>query len=187
MKEGKIVDRVKIKKGNKEIEIVIRYPKKSDLRAIWKFYNKVIKETEFLSRISPVSLKEEKKWLKDVFQKMKKKDLVCLLVEHGGRIVGSTTVGRETEQTHLHEGVYGISILQSYTGCGIGKKLTNHVISLARKEMKLEIIYLVVVGKNKIARKLYRKTGFKYAGKIPKGIKRGKEYQDEIIMYKALR
>ena len=187
MKEGKIVDRVKIKIGNKEIEIVIRYPKKSDLTKIWKFYNKVIKETEFLSRFSPVSLKEEKKWLKDVFQKIKKKNLVYLLVEHEGRIVGSTTVGREPDQSHLHEGVYGISILQSYTGFGIGKKLTNHVISLARKEMKLEIIYLIVFGKNKIAQKFYRKSGFKYVGKIPKGVKRGKKYQDEIIMYKVLK
>ena len=59
MKEGKTVDRVKIKKGKKEIEIVIRYPKRSDLTKIWKFYNKVIKETPFLARITPVSRKEE--------------------------------------------------------------------------------------------------------------------------------
>lgn len=39
---------------------------------------------------------------------------------------------------------------------------------------------------NLIAKHLYRKLGFKEAGKIPKGMKFKRKYYDEIIMYKEL-
>lgn len=53
--------------------------------------------------------------------------------------------------------------------------------------MKIEMVRLNVFSRNKLAQKLYRKIGFKYAGKIPKGTKRKGKYQDDIIMYKVLK
>ena len=79
-KEGKILETFCVEKNGKKIEVTIRYPKKSDLRQIWKFYNKVIKETEFLPRITPVSLSDERKWLAGVLDGMRKNDKILLSI-----------------------------------------------------------------------------------------------------------
>ncbi len=65
-KEGKVIEILYVEKNGKKTPVIIRYPKKSDVKEVWRFYNKVIKETENLSRISPVSLKDERKWIYDV-------------------------------------------------------------------------------------------------------------------------
>ncbi|MBS3053732.1 MAG: GNAT family N-acetyltransferase [Candidatus Aenigmarchaeota archaeon] len=187
MKEGKTVDRIKIRKGNKEIEIVIRYPKKSDLTKIWKFYNKVIKETPFLARITPVSRKEEEKWFRETMEGMRKKNEIYIVAEHKGKIVGSASVTREELQTHKHAGVYGICVLQEYTGKGLGKRLSWHVLRIAKDSLNIEIVKLSVYKNNRVAQKLYKRLGFAYAGKIPGGIKRKGKYTDDIIMYKVLK
>ncbi len=187
MKEGQIISRLFIEKNGKMEQIIIRAPKESDLMGVWKFYNKAIKETEFLSRITPVKLKDERKWLERAINDMKKKNSAYLLAECDGKIIASANANRELSEVNRHIGDFGICILQEYTGCGIGTKITAHILELARKDMKIEIAKLSVYHKNKIAQGLYKKMGFKYAGKIPKGVKRGKgRYMDNITMYKVL-
>ncbi len=187
-KEGKIISRLFIEKNGKQMEIVIRAPKRSDVKAAWRFYNKVIRETEFLSRITPVSMKDEKKWLSDTIIKLKKKNAVFLFAEHNGKIVGSCDVHLQPfSESDRHVGTYGIAILQEYTDIGLGSKMSRCLFSIAEKELKTEIIQLSVYSNNKIAQRVYKKLGFRYAGKIPKGIKHRSGYQDNIIMYKALK
>jgi len=185
-KEGKIIKIVYVEKNKKKVPIIIRYPNKSDTKAVWKFYNKVIKETENLSRISPVSLKEEKKWLSDVMVKMKKNITVQLLVESNGKIIGSASLSIKNEERRKHVGDFGIAILQEFTGLGIGKKLMIEIEKDTRK-MGMKIMVLSVHGKNKIAQNLYRKMGFNVSGKIPESIKIKKGYDTNITMYKVLK
>src|SRR3989338_8751113 len=111
----KIIDKMKLDDGR---EIIIRFPEKNDAKEAWKFYNKVIKETESLSRITPVSLKDEKKWVDEVILKMKKKKSVNLFAEHDGKIIGSASIERKTDQRKSHVGRFGICILQEFTGIG---------------------------------------------------------------------
>ncbi|MFA4820395.1 MAG: GNAT family N-acetyltransferase [Candidatus Aenigmatarchaeota archaeon] len=185
-KEGKIIDTFFVEKEGKKMPIIIRYPKKSDLNNIWKFYNKVIKETPFLARMTSVGMKEEKKWFTKIFDDIKKKKYIYLIAEHDGKIIGSTTAGKKFSEVEQHVGSYGISILQWYAGLGIGTRLSENILRLA-KEMKIEILELSVYSENKIAQGLYKKMGFKIAGKVPHGIKRGKKYMDNIFMYKVLK
>ncbi len=187
MKEGKVIGRIFVPKGKEMKEIVIRFPEKKDLHAIRKFYNRVIKETDFLSRINPVTIEDERNWLKGMLDGIKKRNRIYLAAEHKNKIVGSVTIERKTDDVSKHVGNYGICILQDYTGLGLGSKLTECAIEFAKKEMRLEIIVLSVYDKNKIAQRLYRKVGFVYAGKIPRSIKRKARYMDNIIMYKVLK
>src|SRR3990167_3764343 len=173
------------KKG-KNIPIIIRYPKRSDFRNVWKFFNKAIKETEFLARVTPVPMKEEKKWLDDTIRKMKKNDTVQLFAEHAGKIVGASSIRRRDNQRHKHIGDFGIVILQEYTGVGIGNMLMLSTESQS-KGMGLKMLQLSVYEGNKIAQNLYRKTDFIAAGKIPKAAKTRKGYDSEIFMYKVLK
>lgn len=185
-REGKTIDRFFVRKNGKDIEIILRYPKKSDVREVWKFYNKVIKETEFLSRIKPVTLKEEKTWVKSKIKSMRKGDSVQLLAECGDRIIGSSGVDRRPEQRMPHAGRFGIAILQEFTGLGIGRRMMA-AIERESKHIGLRILELSVFGGNKIAQKFYKKMGFKKVGKIPRAIKIRKGFDDEIIMYKVLK
>jgi L-phenylalanine/L-methionine N-acetyltransferase len=187
MKEGQIINRLFLEKNGKMLEIVIRTPKRSDTYEAWKYLNKVIGETKFLSRVKPITLKDEKKWLDGVMEKMKNKKCIQLFAEHDGKIIAGCSVEKRGRQTSEHVGSYGIAILQAYTGIGLGTKLTSHVLDITKKEMKIEIAKLSVFGKNKIAQGLYRKMGFRYAGKIPNGVKHGKIYMDDIMMYKVLK
>jgi len=185
MKEGKIIETFYAKKKGKKIPLIIRYPKRSDVKLVWKFYNKVIKETEFLARITPVSLKEEKKWIDDAIRKMKNCDGIQLFAEYNGKIVGSCSINRKSEQRQAHIGDVGICILQEFTGFGLGRQM---MIAVEKESgnMKLKILELSFNDRNKIARKLYRKMGFIEAGKIPRAIKIRRGYDNDIKMYKVL-
>jgi len=186
-KEGKIIDRFVVKKKGKQMEILIRFPRKNDAFAIWKYYNKAIRETTNLSRITPISLKEEKKWITNLLKDLKNKDGIYLFAEHDGSIVGTCTVNRCVRETNKHIADFGIAILQDYTGCGIGSRMIEHAIRLSKNILKVELLELSYHDDNKGAGNLYRKFGFVVAGKIPRAIKHGRKYMDRIIMYKILR
>ena len=186
MKEGKIVDRIFVKKNGKMTEVIIRYPKKSDVKEIWKFYNKVIKETEFLSRMTPVSWKDEKKWLGDMLDSVRKGNKVDLLAECNNKIIGSVSIEKKAMQRLSSVGSFGICVLQDFTGIGLGKRMMIDV-EKESKRMNIRIIELSVYGKNKIAQNLYKKLGFKIIGKIPKAVKIRNGFDDNIIMYKVLK
>lgn len=169
------------------IEVIVRAPRKNDVDKIMKFYNKVIKETEFLSRITPVKRKDEAEWVKNMIKENKNKMSVCLLAEHNGKIIGSSTAFTPKAETNKHICNFGICILQEYTGIGLGKKFSQMILELAKKNLKSEIAFLWVYDKNKVAQNLYKKIGFVYSGKIPRGIKRKGKYMDDILMYKVLK
>jgi hypothetical protein len=134
-KEGRILDRVVIEKNGRKYNVVLRPPRAGDVAKLRELYNRLITQTPFLSRITPVSLMEEKKWLDDLLKKARKKDACCILAQIGGNIVGSTAIERKD-------------------------------------------------GNNMIGLSMYRKFGFRTAGKIPKGIKRKGKYTDD--MYKVI-
>ena len=168
-------------------KIIFRYPKLSDTKKIWKFYNRSIKESlqkgGLLSSVKSVTLKEERIWIKNQIKKIKKKDCVYILAEQQGKIIGTASVER-VRNAQSHAGVFGIVILEKFTGKGLGTMLMNKIIQLAKKELKVEIIKLGVFGNNKRAQNLYTKLGFKETGRIKNGIKVKGRYQDEITMVK---
>lgn len=185
-REGKVTEKLRVEKNGKQLEIIIRFPGKNDLRIIHAFYNKVVKETEFLSRVTPVSLREEKKWLDNVLKGVRKGDKIQLLAECNGRVIGSASVERKSEQRRTHTAGFGICILREFTGLGLGKSMMTSIEKEARKT-DLKILELSVFGKNRIAQNLYKKMGFKVTGKIPHAVKIRKGYDDDILMYKVLK
>lgn len=184
-KEGKIVEIFYAEKKGKRVPIIIRYPRKNDVRGAWKFYNKVIKETENLNRIRPVSLKDERTWVRDSISKVKKNNMMLLYAECDGRIVGSASIERHTEDRKKHVASFGVAILHEFTGMGLGTRM----MTVLEKNMMagIKLLVLDVYGKNNIAQHLYKKMGFKTVGKIPCSVKTSAGYQTDIIMYKVLK
>jgi len=185
-KEGKTVDKFFVEKNGKKIEVIFRYPKMSDAKQLMDFINKAIRETEFLAKVSKVKLSEEKKWLKDVINEMRKGEEILIVVEANGKIIGDCSVKRNKKEVMRHIGVLAIALLQDYTGLGIGSRLAKRIFEEAKKN-GIEIIESSYYAKNNPSKKFHKKLGFKIIGVFPKGIKRKGKYSDHVIVYKNLK
>ena len=87
---------------------------------------------------------------------------------------------------YLHRAYLGMSILQKYTGMGLGTFMMKVALKQA-KENNFEQVELGVFSDNDRARALYKKTGFKEYGVNPRAFKlKDGTYRDEIIMVNFL-
>lgn len=84
-----------------------------------------------------------------------------------------------------HQCLFAIIIDQNHQKKGIGTKLMQELIKLAKEKFHLEFIHLEVYAGNP-AINLYRKLGFEQYGTHPKFIKDGNRYIDKILMQKYL-
>ena len=181
-REGKIVEKFTAKNDK---EIVFRFPKMSDSLQLMKYFNKVMKETDFLAHFRKVSLKKEREWLKNVINEMKRNEKIYLIVESNGKIVGSGEVRREKSDAEKHIGVFGIALLQEFTRLGIGTRLAKLLFKMA-KNIGIEVIRSSYYSNNNASKRLHEKLGFKVIGRFPKARKRGNKYTDAIMVYKIL-
>lgn len=180
--EGKVVFEGKTKDGQ---EIIIRYPAKTDLQAMWEYINALSKERTFIRfQGEEISLEDEEKYLNSFLEKISQRKAVKLLVICDEKIIGISDVTmKDLAQKHI--GVFGITVAKNFRGQGIGKMLMELMLKEAQKNLlQLEIIILDVFGSNNLAKKMYQKFGFVEYGLLPKGLKLEKGYADDVLMYK---
>ena len=83
---------------------------------------------------------------------------------------------------YTHRAYLGMSILQKYTGMGLGSAMMKIALDQARAN-GFEQVELGVFSDNERAQALYKKFGFKEYGKQPRAFKlQDGTYRDEIIM-----
>jgi len=179
--------KIKIFKGKK---IKIKKLAKNDLKSVKEFVdfvNSLVKEEAQILFNKKISLKEEKKWIKDENNDIKRKKIVVLLAKDENKIVGITDIKLERGRRN-HIGQFGISIRNGYRGLGLGKYLMKEILKLAKKELKPKpkFIRLSVFSTNKIAQILYKKFGFKQVARIPQQLQYKGKLVDEIVMIKKL-
>lgn len=81
-----------------------------------------------------------------------------------------------------HRAEFGISILQEYWGCGVGKALTEACIACARAAGYTQLELEVVID-NVAAQRLYSNAGFVQFGINPRGFRRKNgEWQQLVLM-----
>ncbi|MDO8664348.1 MAG: GNAT family protein [Candidatus Liptonbacteria bacterium] len=172
----------------KDTPIVIRYPKLSDAQAFLKYINALSRERTFiLNQGYKFTLKEEKRWLKELMEKTQKKQAVFLSVFSGEELIGSASVVQKNKAMS-HEGSFGIAIAKNFRGESIGTLLMKLTIKEARRNLKgLKILTLSIFANNPIAMKLYKKSGFKKYGSLPKGIFHRGKYINHHYLYKRIR
>lgn len=175
-------------KSKKGTDVIVRYPKRSDLRELWKYVNKLSKEKTFVAyQGEKISLKEEGEWLEKSLAKIKKRQEVTLSIFAGEKVIGMCGI-RLSSKIKKHVGGLGLSIDKDYRSEGLGKLLMAEALKEARKKLiGLKIVTLEVFETNKTAHNLYLKFGFKEYGHLPKGlvVHKGKPI-GEIFMYKNL-
>ena len=184
-KEGKALKTFSVEKQGKKIDVTLRYPKMSDARQLMDFINALVDEKSYLIKNEKIDLSGEKKWLSSTMDEIEKKEKIMVVVEIGGKVVGSTEV-RRGKLGQNHTCTLGISLAKEYRGIGIGKYLMNFIIFQAKKEFGTKLVIIQYYRGNDIAKNLYDKIGFKEAGAIPRMGKVGDRYYDEVFMYKEV-
>jgi len=163
--------------------VVFREPKKGDAPQYLKLINDAIAERDSgLLMDRPAKLRDEERWVSARIEGVRRRRLVMLAAEVDGTIMGNCDVSREGWK-RAHRATLGIVIAKQLRGKGVGEALMSKTIELAEKRLKgIEFIDLAVFDYNKRAMGLYTKLGFKEVGRIPRGMKEGSRYFDEILM-----
>ncbi len=131
------------------------------------------------------TLGEEAEWFGREQKEILEGNRVTVVAEEGGKLLGMATVWRlNSHAEHRHGGELAIHVLPGARGKGIGEQLMNEVLKLCVG--KFEMVRLTVWSINERAQKLYRKHGFVECGRLPRAIKRGDRYMDQVMMWRPL-
>jgi ribosomal protein S18 acetylase RimI-like enzyme len=88
-------------------------------------------------------------------------------------------------QKQAHKGfLWGMYVRPSARGTGVGRRLVDSVLDVARQ--RVELIQLTVVRDNEPARRLYTSLGFLDYGLEKNALKQDGCYYDEVLMAKDL-
>jgi len=156
----------------------------SDLQSLLLMINSLVEERAYISVQKKPTIAEERAYLKNKISEIEKKKGIELFLDINGKVCGGARVSLIDGGPRKHIGELGISIMKEARGKKLGEKLINKIIEKAVKELKVKIIILYVVSKNKIARNLYKKVGFRQISTIKKGYNHYGEFLDNIIMIK---
>lgn len=180
----------KIKKFQDK-KITIRFLERADIKKAEKFrrfINELIDdETAFIKMKTKKTLKQEKEWIGDNLEEIKKQRTVMLAAEENDKVIAITSISLGIER-QSHIGEFAISMFKDCRGIGLGKYLMKEILKLAKSKLKPKplMIKLGVYSTNKIAVSLYKKTGFKIIAKIPNQFNFNGKLFDEIVMLKKL-
>ena len=154
---------------------------KEDAKKFQRFINTLTKEKTYLLVDKPVTLKEEKQWLKDQIQSQKKGQQIYIKALVSGHLIGDCFAkpgfGRNKGNINL-----GIAISKHWRGKGLGKIMLNELILLSEKKWHPKNIFLHVVSENKNALSVYESLGFKKVARLPKWFNYYGKFLDEIIL-----
>jgi len=163
--------------------LTLDFLEEEDLPEVVDALNSVIRERVYLGHDEEiVDMDLERKWYQDHM----KSGMTYLVARVDGEVVGGASI-EPRRGKFAHTAAYGIFIKDGFRNMGIGTKLTNALVEIARQR-GFEILELSVLGSNKRAQHVYKKCGFKYVGKIKRGVKMiNGTYTDNIIMTLALK
>ena len=99
----------------------------------------------------------------------------------GTQVIGWCDIFPHERESFAHVGRLGMGLLPQYRGQGIGRRLAEKTIELA-KQIGLERIELDVYASNKPAIALYKSLGFALEGVKRKGRKLDGIYDDVVVM-----
>jgi RimJ/RimL family protein N-acetyltransferase len=162
---------------------ILDWLKASDLPEVMNALNSVIREGKYLFVNSEIQgIKEEQKW----FDCGQKQGMHYLVARVSGTVVGGASIyPRPHKSAHVVE--FGIFIIKPYRNLGLGTAMTRELVETAKK-CGFEIVQLSVYANNEQAFRVYKKCGFKEAGRLTNDVKFfDGTYSDRILMELLLR
>ena len=163
-------------------QLEIKVPEVFDAKSLIDFCNRVGGETEFLTfgaNEFHISLLAEENFIADV--RVKNQD-VLLMGTVSRTIVSSLSIIRTMDRSRLeHVGELGISVAKSYWGLGVGRKMCEVALGLA-KERGVTKVNLKVREDNGRAIRLYEQLGFKQEGLSTRAYRVAGKYFSNVLM-----
>ena len=171
-----------LKNGKK---LIIRSAEKEDAQEELDMYKKKCSETRFLSRgVEDVFPTAES--FAEGYEDFLNDQRACSLVAiYDGKLIGSGHIEHyDNKRRAVHKCEVDLGILKDYWGLGIGGKIMQTLIDVARKA-NFEQVELSVASKNERAIKMYESFGFEKFGIMPRAMKyEDGTYADFVIMVK---
>ena len=178
-REGMVKKKVILKDGT--VLHIESMSGKEDAREFLGFINSFVTDGSYLLVDKPVTLQEEKQWLRTQFQAQRKGEQLYLKALVDGHLVGDCFAkpgfGRNRGNVNL-----GIAVVKDWRGKGIGRLLLEEIIERSEQKWHPNNIYLHVVSANTKARELYESLGFRVVAQLPQWFKYKKQYLDEYIL-----
>ena len=123
----------------------------------------------------------------ELFKNLSEGNLIYYVAVEDLKIIGYCTVKKadipDSELSHV--GILSIHVAHDFRNKGVGSKLLKYTLNKCIN--KFDIVELNVFSNNIIAKRLYKKMGFKRWGIAPGFVKRGRGYIDLEHMYLDLR
>lgn len=159
----------------------IRKATKSDYDKVWEIFSKVIVSGDTYV-FNPNTPKEDlkKHWFADYTK--------TFVIEENKQILGTYIIKPNQIDLGNHIANCSYMVHPNAQGKGIGKKLCEHSLVIAKENGFEGIQFNIVVSVNKGAVELWKKYGFEIIGTTPKGFRHSElGLVDTYIMYKDLK
>ena len=155
--------------------VVLRPLRLSDAKMLVPLVND--KElTKYLSFTPPLSLKDEKDYVKQTIRGWKTGNELDWAITLDGELVGTIALKHVDKKNMSAE--LGLWVARAHHCKGIGYESAKLVIGFAFKRLKLNRIYYYLLTPNIASRKLIRKLGGKYEGMERESTKKGGVFYD---------
>ena len=169
--------------GENGICYTLRSPELADAEKMIDYLKTTAAETEFgLSYPEEMNftVKDEEDFIANYAAD---KGSIMISAFDGERLVGNASLSCVMERKKtLHRATFGMAILKSDWGQGLGKKILSELIGFA-KQAGYELLELEVAASNTAAVSLYKKMGFVVYGDRPRSLKlKNGDYYDELLM-----
>jgi len=160
--------------------VILRAPRMSDLDDLLEYINSLVDEGAEILMEQRVTREAEADWLGKMLADTEKGLVICVAGEVDGKVVANSEVRKGTGK-RSHTGTLGIAIRDGYRDVGIGTEMMRVLVEESGRA-GLRLLRLTVFGSNLRARHVYEKVGFREIGKMPKAIRQGDEFVDEVSM-----
>ena len=166
---------------------ILRAPIEEDAQAMLDYLKTTYGETPYLLREPDevtATVEQERAFIR---ASNEEPQAAMLLAEVDGLFAGLCTLRPVAASRRCrHRCNVGVALYRAYCGMGLGRRMMEELLSIA-KELGFEQVELEVVEGNDVAAALYQKLGFEICGRRPKAVKYADgSYADEILMVKSV-
>ena len=166
-----IIEEVKFKLKDGR-EAVLRSPKEEDVESTLEYLVISAGETDFILRYPEECGKYTPEGEKKLFeQKNASPNEAMMMCVVDGRVVGNCEISFFRGMKTRHRASIGIALISEFWNQGIGTKMFEEMIRLAKTREEVTQLELEFVEGNARARHLYEKMGFRIAGVHPNAIR----------------
>lgn len=141
----------------------IRKAENKDISAMLDIYNHEVKGGTATLDLEPKSYESWCEW----FRLHNTKSHPLLVAEINGEVVGYACLSPFRPKPAYNSTVeLSVYVAHSRRGCGIGRALTERILSLARDNDGTHLVVSVITSENKVSISMHERLGFSFCGRI---------------------